>query len=672
MRSCGSSTVAFVTSAMFAVATVPAIGQSTARTKSSAWSAVDCTTFDISPSADSGIGCGYVTVPRRHAQPAGPTIQLATIVLPAVATPRLPDPLFMAQGGPGGSTIEAYAAQLADGENRPTNNRDIVLWDQRGTLYSKPALFCPEVSQQETDAARSSNSDSDADSNAAYRACGQRLVKEAGDLSAFNSAENAEDVEALRVALGYDTINFYGVSYGTELGQFLLRRHPDHLRSVILDAVVPLGYNLFTEPAFVQQRIGEKYLLGCAAEPTCNAAFPNLAQRYLALIDRLNTTPVTVQVTAPDESGTRYPVELTGDLLEDTLYSALYMKLHDLVPLVIDRADRGDFTFVSTYLLPLSMSDSTIATGMHFSVICADGGDTVLEGVTFPGVLPRIVKRTLDEATSELEVCRDWKIELLPRETLEPVTSDVPTLLLSGDFDPITPPHYAAMLLPHLRQATHVVFPLGAHGQVAVSACGNAISRAFLDNPGAAPESSCAKVAVPAFATDRDVVFMRAARNVMAVQGLSGLSFLVAFAIPAVVCAGLLLTAVPVYPIGALVRRRSPADASSGLSRVISKSAPWLAVVTAVALVSFLIGSWLALGSTMRTNENLLMMAALPARWGWLFLLPPVLAVLAVLMLMSAGVLWWSRERSLSGRVNFTVLTLAAIVAAVDTVLIGR
>ena len=102
------------------------------------------------PPENAGIECGYVTVPRRHAEPGGPTIQLATVVLPAVASPRQSDPLFIAQGGPGGSTIDTYAQVLIDDPSlRPTSNRDIVLWDQRGTLYSKPALMCPEVSTQD-------------------------------------------------------------------------------------------------------------------------------------------------------------------------------------------------------------------------------------------------------------------------------------------------------------------------------------------------------------------------------------------------------------------------------------------------------------------------------------------------------------------------------------------
>src|SRR5262249_4473059 len=89
------------------------------------------------------------TPPPPPPRPKGPTIQLATVVLPATASPRQPDPLFLAQGGPGGSTIETYGTYLLDSPDaRPVANRDIVLWDQRGTLYSKPALMCPELSKQ--------------------------------------------------------------------------------------------------------------------------------------------------------------------------------------------------------------------------------------------------------------------------------------------------------------------------------------------------------------------------------------------------------------------------------------------------------------------------------------------------------------------------------------------
>ena len=220
----------------------------------------------------------------------------------------------------------------------------------------------------------------------------------------------------------------------------------------MLDAVVPLSYNLFTEPAFAQQRIGEKYLLGCEEQPRCAAAFPDLARRYLALVDRLNADPVTVQVAAFGSLEAR-PVELTGDLLEDAVFTGLYMNAQDLVPLIIDRADGGDFTYVTSLLLPLLLFDDSVAEGMHLAVTCADRGDTDADSAAFPDILPRLAESTREQARAGVEICRDWGIELLPRADLQPVTSAIPTLLLSGDYDPITPPDYAASILPHLANA---------------------------------------------------------------------------------------------------------------------------------------------------------------------------------------------------------------------------
>src|SRR4029434_6888208 len=119
-------------------------------------------------------------------------------------------------------------------------NRHLVLWDQRGTYFSQPRLLCREVQKLAPDAAP-------VGFFMLHFVCGERLAKEAGDLSAFNSLENARDVDDVRAALGYEKYNFYGVSYGTELGQVLMRLRETHLRSVVLDAVVPLGFILVTD-----------------------------------------------------------------------------------------------------------------------------------------------------------------------------------------------------------------------------------------------------------------------------------------------------------------------------------------------------------------------------------------------------------------------------------------
>ena len=246
--------------------------------RTNAWQPTDCTTFQLKTEGRP-VECGYVTVPRRHADPSGPAIRLATVVIKSEAANRQPDPLFIAQGGPGGSSIDSFAQVLISSlDFRPATDRDLIVWDQRGTFYSQPALLCPEVTKATREAAQQVKPESpetvDSKELESYRTCGERLTREAGDLSAFNSVENANDVEALRVALGYDTINFYGVSYGTELGQYFMRQHPAHLRSMVLDAVVPMQFNLVTDVALVKQRIAEKYFQGCAKDPHCNDRVP--------------------------------------------------------------------------------------------------------------------------------------------------------------------------------------------------------------------------------------------------------------------------------------------------------------------------------------------------------------------------------------------------------------
>ncbi len=624
--------------------------------------------FNLTPPEEGGVDCGYVTVPLRHAAPDGAQIQLATVILAAQGPEKRADPFFMAQGGPGGSTIDTYAEYLLSlPESRPVLNRDIVLWDQRGTLYSKPALMCPEVASADV-AAALEGTDNDSTDLAAYRTCGERLQAAVGDLSAFNSAENADDVEALRVAMGYDSINFYGVSYGTELGQFLMRRHPEHLRSAVLDAVVPLSYNLFTEPAFAMQRIGEKYLDGCAAEPRCAAAFPNLRQRYLALVDRLNARPATVRVTPIGGSTAPRQVKLTGTRLRDALYESLYSDVYRLVPLIVDRADRGDYTYVSTLLLPLQLFDTTMAVGMNQTVSCADRGDTDLRKVSYQGILPRLAKESLKDARMGLEICRTWKIGLLPRAALKPLKSDIPTLLLSGDFDPITPPAYAASLIPALSRAHHVVFPTGSHGQAVTNECSNAIIQRFLDDPTAPPDTSCVAEVVGGFVTEEDVITVPALRSVLAAHGVEGLAKFALSWVPGLIGVLLLLTAVVVYPVGGLVRllrKRRTYDSA------LARTAPWLAVASALVLAAFFVGAAIAIGATIVANENLLAMGAISARWRWLFVLPTVGAVLVSLMLLVAAQLWRRRQRSQAGRLYFTLLAVGGAIAIVNLLALG-
>lgn len=626
------------------------------------WEAADCATFKIT-GAPAGVECGYVNSPLRHANPTGAEIKLATVIIPADAAEKRPDPLFIGQGGPGGSTIGTYAAAfITSAAMRPVRNREIVLWDQRGTLFSKPSLFCPEVHEMEMKAAAGEITTDPGIAH--FQACGDRLKKEVGDLSAFNSDENADDIEVIRQTLGYDKINYYGVSYGTELGQFLMRRHPQIVRTATLDGVVPLTYNLYSEPAFAKQRIGEKYIHACAADAKCNAAFPNLGQRYNALIDKLNANPPTLDVSAPDNPDKKARVKLTGNQLESVLFQALYMDVHETIPLIIDRTDKGDYTLVSSLLLPLTMFSENVATGMYMAVTCAERGDTDPQTADFSKISPRIAEEERKSAATEVEVCKNWGIQLVPRTDIAALKSDIPTLLLSGDFDPITPPPYAEQLKQTLPNSRHVVFPLGSHGQVP-GACGNQLLANFVENPTANLDTSCA-VGDVKFKTEADLVLVPSLRNALRDYGGGGGQMLfVAENAPAIVLSLLMLMAIPIYAIGWLIhRKRHPVSETNGKNdwtATLSKFAPWLAVAAGLVFLFFQISLGAAVLATQQTNMVTFFLGALSGGWRWIFWLSSLGVLLVVGMLVANVALWKGHHRSIIGRLYYALLTLFGV-----------
>ncbi|HMR67777.1 MAG TPA: alpha/beta hydrolase, partial [Anaerolineae bacterium] len=217
-----------------------------------------CGTFEVfkdAPDAVEGTDaeCGYLIVPEQRVQPTDKTIKLGIVIIKSTsATPA--EPLVMAQGGPGGSSIELY--RYLASPNDPVGqmlraDRDLIAFEQRGTRYSEPFLFCDEVLDLTLRGFQENFSDEEEQrlNLEAYNACKTRLVNQGDNLAAFNSEENAHDVAALAQTLGYEQISFYGVSYGTMLGQHLVRLHPDVVRTFTLDAIVPLNVTPFKRPA---------------------------------------------------------------------------------------------------------------------------------------------------------------------------------------------------------------------------------------------------------------------------------------------------------------------------------------------------------------------------------------------------------------------------------------
>ena len=628
--------------------------------------------------------CGFVSVPLRHGDAAAPRIRLAVVVIAALDTQRRqPDPLFIAQGGPGGSTIGSFAQVLLDDPGkRPTLDRDLVLWDQRGTYFSQPRLKCREGNALPPDA-------DDATQKEAFRRCGERLAREAGDLSAFNSLENARDIDDVRAALGYTAFNFYGVSYGTELGQFLMRERPPGLRAVVLDAVVPLGFSLITGVPAVRQQVMLRYAQSCAQSPACNAAYPDLANRYLALLDRLDKNPVPLVRAGPSvapgpptaagvpaDKGRQTPT-ISGRDFDDALYQSIYQReAVPFIPYIIQRAEQDDFSFVLNIVRMMRASGDDMADAMYMTVVCAEFGDTPEAALRFPGVIKRLAEAGQNDARQILELCRDWNIRLLDKALLEPVRSDIPTLLLSGRFDPITPPAQAERVAAHLKQAWHFTFPTGAHGQAFLVPCANRLIAAFLAQPARAPDSGCVGEASPHFITPDQLISLPALRRGGSAtlqdqwQALAGPALAVAAAL------ALLFNAVPFYSVAETIRvfRRRTLLLPDGWRGRLILAAPWVPVLAGFFLFAFLAVAANSVGGVLARNQFMLLVGAVPAwvkslSWG----LAPFVAVM-LLMTIALVLLWRHRARSLGGRLYYTLLVAAGwsvCVALVKTGLFG-
>lgn len=600
--------------------------------------------------------CGYLTVPERYEQPDGPTIQLAVMIVKSTAARPAPDPIVMLQGGPGGSTIDTYAQLLFSTAADLRARRDVVLFDQRGTLYSRPSLACTEERDlvDRTLEQRLTPEESTRLSLEATAACHDRLRSEGVNLAAFNSIENAADVEALRVALGYQQINLYGVSYGTLLAQHVMRDHPSGLRSVVLDAVVPTSTNFVPDVARSANRSFGELLAACAAEPACAEAYPNLEQTLTEQIARLNETPARVPLTDP-ETGKTYQSVFDGDTLQGALFQMLYAtELLPLLPAAIDAASHDEFTFFSK-ILPLFVFDRTLNTGMYYSVICAEDADYDPAAIKTDDLRPIFAKDARDDAEQVLQVCQRWGVSDLGPAVDAPVASEIPTLVFSGRFDPITPPAYAATAASTLPNSYSFTFPNTGHGALNSADCARAIALQFWGEPSRAPDGSCVDaLGPPVFRTPQNTVLSPAGASL--IEWLNGRELLWPLVLLSALV--LLLSLFLVWPLAWLIgllmsRPRAPKPG-------LAKLATWLMVLLAALALAYVVGLLVAVfAGGLEGVVNLYVGFPLEARP--VLALAPLVALLALAVAALAGLAWARSYWSALGRAYYTLLALAGL-----------
>jgi pimeloyl-ACP methyl ester carboxylesterase len=439
----------------------------------------------------SDVECGWVIVPEDHAKPDGKTIKLAAARFKSDAAQPEPDPVIYLEGGPGGSALKSYINQFDFFFGPLLEKRDLVLFDQRGTGYSEPALACPEYRQAVFDMLPKDlkAAESEALANEALLACRDRLVKEGANLDAYNSAQNAADIEALRQALGYDQINLYGISYGTRLALTALRDAPAKVRSAVIDSVYTPQVDLYSQIPVNGERAFEALFAACEAEPSCADSYPDLRQTFFDLKAKLDEEPVTFTVTL--NSGEKHEMLMNGDSLMGLVFQSLYgSSIIPLLPRMIYDLRDGNTDLAAGLEGEFLSQYDKISVGMQHAVQCQE---------ELPFVTQADIENTLQQhpdyeplgSKGIVELCKAWDLSPADARENQPVSSDVPTLVVSGEFDPVTPPGWAEEAARTLSKSFYFNVPRAGHGPTISEDCPRSILLAFLDNPTQQPDTAC-------------------------------------------------------------------------------------------------------------------------------------------------------------------------------------
>ena len=602
--------------------------------------------------------CYYLTVPASYDDPQGRTIRLAVMVIRATSPDRLPDPIFFAQGGPGGSTIDLYTNYLF-GPHRLSTTRDFVLLEQRGTLYSEPALYCEEYDAFTLEYLDDILPDEEADrlSRQVMLDCLNRLRNEGVEPSDFNSYENARDIEFLRDALNYEQINLYGVSYGTLLAQHYMQLYPDSLRSVILDGVVPTESNLYVDQLRNEDRAFRYFFDACQEDSACHRHYPDLENVFYNTIAALDEKPVSVTLYDM-EADIEYPALLDGASLYGSVFQMLYdATLSRLLPRIIYDVQDGKFEILSK-VMSLMMFDRTMSYGMYFSVMCAEDGDFDPASINTSGIRPEIIEFNKGGAESILQTCDDWNVPALPAQANQPVRSTVPTLLLSGGFDPVTPAGNAAIVASYLPNSYNVTFPWGAHGQLFGNACADQIVQDFWNAPTREPATDClADHQSPNFFAPRDVLLLPVTLKLLRLDesvlpGVLALS------------AGLfgLLSAWFFLPLVWFVTLfRAPETETRAKPPFYLRLASPLALLNGAVLLVFLVAYVAAVILSLDGDNQFLLFFGLPGQMRLLFILPMISLILTLGMLALSLPGWFSSQWHIVRKLYYSLLTASAI-----------
>ena len=449
--------------------------------------------------------CGWLLVPENRRRKGSQTISLPVVIFGARTEPADPAPLLFINGGPGDRSRIGDTREIAVWRTwveRWPPQQEVIVLGLRGTGLEKPSLDCRQFQgswtydAQENRASRSKRADELLVGQ--ITACREQLLEQGFDLSAYNSRESAADIAALRQALKIESWNLYGISYGTRIALTVMRHHPQGLRAVILDSVhPPQAPFTLNQPRFFPEALSRLFD-DCLKSEVCRSSYPDVEREFEALRSQLAREPLDLRITL--RPGTRpVIIDLDHELFVAIVYESLYWwDLTEFLPVAIARASSGDLTFfemLANRYFGNNSADGSLA--VQLSYLCneevpAETPQARMAAVTEAGPFRHLVEKSLLPL-----LCPHWPAgEAGPIENTA-VVSEVPTLLLAGSYDPITPPELARQAAESLVHSHFLEFRNVGHAVFSSHSCAEEVVAAFLERPGQRPDPGCLKEMPP-------------------------------------------------------------------------------------------------------------------------------------------------------------------------------
>lgn len=414
--------------------------------------------------------CTTLKVPEDRANPQGRQVELAIAWVPAESKTPQPDPVFMLAGGPGQAARESYP-MMAGAFREVLRRRHVILVDQRGTGASNP-LRC-----EDADGASAVTETEDYSAAAVADFARRCLDKLDADPRFYTTGEAVQDLDAVRAALGAERIDLVGISYGTRVAQEYLRRYPQRTRAVVLDSVVPPTLVLGSEHARNLEAALDLQFARCAQDATCAKQLGSPRQNLDSLFAQLREAPPQVRFRDPLDNSVVEETLSAGAVAAVVRLYAYTPTIAAMLPLSLHEAANGRPEMLAAQARMLvSMLGESIMHGMQLSVICTEDAPGLQANPADAGT---VIGNAMIEVLKAQ--CAVWPAGTLAPDFHAPLASDAPVLLLSGEFDPVTPPRYGETALAQFANGRHLVLRGQGHNVLGTGCMPRLLGR-FIDS----------------------------------------------------------------------------------------------------------------------------------------------------------------------------------------------